>query len=105
MGRVWPAQLGLGLLPPCAMSPGSSTGIYGKRRPDITPSPCRHLPDGPRIRWELTIGGPGSRDGLRREPDTVLRFTQALFRTQLWLAAHDATALTERAVTELDGEL
>jgi len=32
---------------------------------------------------------------LRREPDTVLRFTRALYRTQRWLAGHDAEAITE----------
>jgi len=32
---------------------------------------------------------------LRREPDTVLRFTRALYRTQRWLAGHDAKAITE----------
>jgi NitT/TauT family transport system substrate-binding protein len=32
---------------------------------------------------------------LRREPDTVLRFTRALYRTQLWLAAHDAKTVAE----------
>jgi NitT/TauT family transport system substrate-binding protein len=32
---------------------------------------------------------------LRREPDTVLRFTRALYRTQRWLASHDARAITE----------
>ena len=30
---------------------------------------------------------------LRREPETVLRFTRALYRTQRWLAAHDAKAI------------
>jgi NitT/TauT family transport system substrate-binding protein len=30
---------------------------------------------------------------LSREPETVLRFTRALYRTQRWLAAHDATAI------------
>ena len=34
-------------------------------------------------------------DFLRREPDTVLRFTRALYRTQRWLAGHDAKAITE----------
>ena len=29
-------------------------------------------------------------DFLRREPDTVLRFTRALYRTQRWLAGHEA---------------
>jgi NitT/TauT family transport system substrate-binding protein len=32
---------------------------------------------------------------LRREPDTVLHFTRALYRTQLWLAAHDARAIAK----------
>src|SRR5262245_45567946 len=32
---------------------------------------------------------------LRREPDTVLRFTRALYRTQRWLASHDAGAITD----------
>ena len=30
---------------------------------------------------------------LRREPDTVLRFTRAVHRTQRWLAEHDASAI------------
>jgi len=34
-------------------------------------------------------------DFLRRQPDTVLRFTRALYRTQRWLARHDATAIAE----------
>jgi NitT/TauT family transport system substrate-binding protein len=32
---------------------------------------------------------------LRREPDIVLRFTKAIYRTQRWLAAHDAKATGE----------
>jgi len=32
---------------------------------------------------------------LRREPDTVLRFTRALYRTQRWLAAHDSRAIVD----------
>jgi NitT/TauT family transport system substrate-binding protein len=32
---------------------------------------------------------------LRREPDTVLRFTRAVYRTQRWLAGHDAKAIAE----------
>lgn len=32
---------------------------------------------------------------LHREPETVLRFTRALYRTQRWLAGHDATAIAE----------
>ena len=32
---------------------------------------------------------------LRREPDTVLRFTRALYRTQRWLASHDRGAITD----------
>jgi len=32
---------------------------------------------------------------LRREPDTVLRFTRALYRTQRWLAGHDAKSIAE----------
>ena len=32
---------------------------------------------------------------LRREPDTVLRFTRALYRTQGWLAGHDGRAIAE----------
>jgi NitT/TauT family transport system substrate-binding protein len=32
---------------------------------------------------------------LSREPDTVLRFTRALYRTQLWFAAHDAKTIAE----------
>jgi NitT/TauT family transport system substrate-binding protein len=32
---------------------------------------------------------------LRREPDTVLHFTRALYRTQRWLAGHDAGAIAE----------
>lgn len=32
---------------------------------------------------------------LRREPETVLRFTRALYRTQRWLAGHDAKAVAE----------
>jgi NitT/TauT family transport system substrate-binding protein len=34
-------------------------------------------------------------DFLRREPDTVLRFTRALYRTQRWLAEHEARAITD----------
>jgi NitT/TauT family transport system substrate-binding protein len=34
-------------------------------------------------------------DFLRREPDTVLRFTRALYRTQRWLAGNDAKAIAE----------
>ena len=34
-------------------------------------------------------------DFLRREPDTLLRFTRALYRTQRWLAGHDARAITD----------
>jgi len=34
-------------------------------------------------------------DFLRREPETVLRFTRALYRTQRWLAAHDAKAIAD----------
>jgi NitT/TauT family transport system substrate-binding protein len=36
-----------------------------------------------------------TRDFLRREPDTVLRFTRAVYRTQRWLGEHDGKALTE----------
>jgi NitT/TauT family transport system substrate-binding protein len=36
-----------------------------------------------------------TRDFLRREPDTVLRFTRAVYRTQRWLAGHDAAAIAE----------
>lgn len=32
---------------------------------------------------------------LRREPDTVLHFTRALYRTQRWLAGHDAKIIAE----------
>jgi NitT/TauT family transport system substrate-binding protein len=32
---------------------------------------------------------------LRDEPETVLRFTRALYRTQRWLASHDAKAIAE----------
>lgn len=32
---------------------------------------------------------------LRREPETVLRFTRALYRTQRWLAAQNAKAIAE----------
>lgn len=32
---------------------------------------------------------------LRREPDTVLRFTRAVYRTQRWLAGHDAGAIAD----------
>lgn len=32
---------------------------------------------------------------LRREPDTVLRFTRALCRTQRWFAGHDARGIAE----------
>ena len=32
---------------------------------------------------------------LHREPETVLRFTRALYRTQRWLASHDAAAITD----------
>jgi len=34
-------------------------------------------------------------DFLRREPETLLRFTRALYRTQRWLASHDAKAITD----------
>ena len=34
-------------------------------------------------------------DFLHREADTVLRFTRALYRTQRWLAGHDAKAITD----------
>jgi len=34
-------------------------------------------------------------DFLRREPDTVFRFTRALYRTQRWLAEHDVRAITD----------
>src|SRR5262249_58366580 len=34
-------------------------------------------------------------DSLRREPETVLRFTRALYRTQRWLASQPATAIAE----------
>lgn len=48
---------------------------------------------------------------LRREPDTVLRFTRAVYRTQRWLAEHDATdiakvvapAFADTAPTILEG--
>jgi NitT/TauT family transport system substrate-binding protein len=30
---------------------------------------------------------------LRREPDVVARFTRAVYRTQRWLASHDAAAI------------
>jgi NitT/TauT family transport system substrate-binding protein len=30
---------------------------------------------------------------LRREPDTVRRFTRAVYRTQRWLAEHDAATI------------
>ncbi len=36
-----------------------------------------------------------TREFLQREPDTVLRFTRALYRTQRWLAEHDAKAIAE----------
>lgn len=36
-----------------------------------------------------------TREFLRREPDTVLQFTRALYRTQRWLAGHDPTAIAE----------
>ena len=36
-----------------------------------------------------------TREFLRREPDTVLHFTRALYRTQRWLAGHDARAIAE----------
>jgi NitT/TauT family transport system substrate-binding protein len=32
---------------------------------------------------------------LRRDPETVLRFTRALYRTQRWLGGHDARAIAE----------
>jgi len=32
---------------------------------------------------------------LRAEPETVLRFTRALYRTQRWLASHDAKAIAD----------
>src|SRR5262252_10137692 len=34
-------------------------------------------------------------DFLRREPETVLRFTRALYRTQRWLATHEAKAIAD----------
>jgi NitT/TauT family transport system substrate-binding protein len=34
-------------------------------------------------------------DFLRREPDTVLGFTRAIYRTQRWLASHDAKAIAQ----------
>jgi NitT/TauT family transport system substrate-binding protein len=34
-------------------------------------------------------------DFLRREPETVLSFTRAVYRTQRWLASHDARAIAE----------
>jgi NitT/TauT family transport system substrate-binding protein len=34
-------------------------------------------------------------DFLRREPDTLLRFTRAVYRTQRWLARHDAGAIAD----------
>jgi NitT/TauT family transport system substrate-binding protein len=34
-------------------------------------------------------------DFLRREPDTVLRFTRAVYRTQRWLAGHDAALIAK----------
>jgi len=34
-------------------------------------------------------------DFLRSEPETLLRFTRALYRTQRWLASHDAKAITD----------
>src|SRR5206468_11706643 len=32
---------------------------------------------------------------LRREPETVLRFTRAVYRTQRWLARQDASVIAE----------
>ncbi|HZE36577.1 MAG TPA: ABC transporter substrate-binding protein [Candidatus Eisenbacteria bacterium] len=34
-------------------------------------------------------------DFLRREPETILRFTRAIYRTQRWLAGHDAQAIAD----------
>jgi NitT/TauT family transport system substrate-binding protein len=34
-------------------------------------------------------------DFLRREPETVLRFTRAVYRTQRWFAGHDAKAIAD----------
>lgn len=36
-----------------------------------------------------------TRDFIRKSPDTVLRVTRALFRTQKWIAAHDGRDLAE----------
>jgi NitT/TauT family transport system substrate-binding protein len=36
-----------------------------------------------------------TQDFLRREPDTVLRFTRAVYRTQRWLGGHDGKAIAE----------
>ena len=36
-----------------------------------------------------------TRDFLRREPDTVLRFTRAVYRTQRWLSGQDAKAIAD----------
>lgn len=36
-----------------------------------------------------------TRDFLRREPDTVLRFARAVYRTQRWLGRHDGKAIAE----------
>ncbi len=40
-----------------------------------------------------------TRDFLAREPDTVLRMTRAIYRTQKWIAAHDGRDLAE-AISE-----
>lgn len=36
-----------------------------------------------------------TREFLAREPDTALRMTRAMYRTQQWIAAHDGRALAE----------
>mgnify|MGYP002629617876 FL=1 len=42
-----------------------------------------------------------TRSYIERDPDTVLRMTRAMYRTQQWIAAHDGGALAESIATYL----
>jgi NitT/TauT family transport system substrate-binding protein len=42
-----------------------------------------------------------TRDFIERNPDTVLRMTRAIYRTQQWIAAHDGRALAEAVAGHL----
>ena len=61
------------------------------------------LDEGVAHRWYTAASrGPASyttlnttRGFIEREPDTVLRMTRAIYRTQQWIAAHDGRALAE----------